>query len=404
MLEILLAGAIATSASDIHLEPEEESVRLRFRLDGVLNDITFFDNKLYTQLLSRIKLVSGLKLNIKHTAQDGRFSITLGESNIEIRTSVLPGAYGESIVLRVLNPKSILVNFSDLGIEPSLFSVVEKEIKKPNGLILLTGPTGSGKTTSLYAFLRTINSPESKIITIEDPIEYHLNGINQTQVDKSKDYTFLTGLRSALRQDPDVIMVGEIRDEETAKIAVNASLTGHLVFSTLHTNNAAGTIPRLIDLGVNAKVIDAALNLAIAQRLVRKLCEVCKEKYAPEGAEKKLLEEVRASIVARSPRESSGVASRPVPEITVVYRAKEGGCSACHTTGYRGREGVFEAIIVDQLISKTLSENPNEREIRVAAKGQGLLEMRQDGVLKVLAGSTSLVELGRVVDLSEEII
>src|SRR3989344_5178900 len=271
MLEIVLAGAIAIKASDIHIEPQQDKSRLRLRLDGVLHDVLFFENNIYHLLNSRIKLLSGMKLTSK-IAQDGRFSIAEGTEEISIRTSLIPGAYGESIVMRILDPKSIQVKLEDIGIEPYLFSIIEQEIAKPNGLILVTGPTGSGKTTTLYAFLRRIYSPEIKIITIEDPVEYHLTGITQTQTNDEKGYTFVEGLRSALRQDPDVVMVGEIRDRETAEIAIQSALTGHIVFSTLHTNNAAGAIPRLIDLGVNPKIMVSALSLSMAQRLVRKLC------------------------------------------------------------------------------------------------------------------------------------
>ncbi len=392
VLEIILAGGILVQASDIHLEPEEESVRLRYRLDGVLHDITFFNSKLYRQILSRVKLISGLKLNVMKTAQDGRFSIKLSNQEIEIRTSVLPGAYGESIVLRILNPESILVELQALGIEPALFQILEKEIAKPNGLILLTGPTGSGKTTTLYAILRQINSTETKIITIEDPIEYHLEGINQTQVNPGEDYTFLSGLRSALRQDPDVIMVGEIRDSETAKIAVNGALTGHLVLSTLHTNNAAGTIPRLIDLEVNPKVMDAALNIAIAQRLVRKLCPVCKRSATLAPSDQQLITQVITGI------------KRKRPDFTAPPLAlwEAVGCHECHGTGYRGRIGVFEAILLDKNIAELLIKNPDEREIKRVALTQGILDLREDGVTKALAGVTSLGELNRVIDMGEE--
>lgn len=392
VLEIILAGGILVQASDIHLEPEEESVRLRYRLDGVLHDITFFNSKLYRQILSRVKLVSGLKLNVMKTAQDGRFSIKLSNQEIEVRTSVLPGAYGESIVLRILNPESILVELQTLGIEPKLFEILNKEIAKPNGLILLTGPTGSGKTTTLYAILRQINSTETKIITIEDPIEYHLEGINQTQVNPGEDYTFLSGLRSALRQDPDVIMVGEIRDSETAKIAVNGALTGHLVLSTLHTNNAAGTIPRLIDLEVNPKVMDAALNIAIAQRLVRKLCPVCKKPVTLTPEDTQLLNQVLVGVKKKRADFS------PLP--IALWEAV--GCHECHGTGYRGRIGVFEAILLDKNIAQLLIQNPNEREIKRAAMAQGILDLREDGVTKALAGITSLGELNRVIDMGEE--
>ena len=249
MLEILLAGSVAVGASDIHIEPEDENVHIRARLDGVLENLLTINYETYKLLSSRIKLLSGLKLNVKASAQDGRFSIKLNEKEIEIRSSVIPGAYGESFVMRVLNPENIAVPFEELGVNKYLFEIIEKELKRPNGIILTTGPTGSGKTTTLYAFLRKIYSPGNKMITIEDPIEYHLEGITQTQTNEEKGYTFLEGLRSALRQDPDVIMVGEIRDTETAKIAINSALTGHLVFSTLHTNNSAGALPRLLDMG-----------------------------------------------------------------------------------------------------------------------------------------------------------
>ena len=275
MLEIILAGAIAIKASDIHIEPEEARSRLRLRLDGVLHDVIFFENNIYHLLNSRIKLLSGMKLTSK-IAQDGRFSIMEEKEEINIRTSLVPGAHGESIVMRILDPKSIQMDLEELGIESYLFSIIEQEIIKPNGLILVTGPTGSGKTTTLYAFLRKIYSPEINIITIEDPIEYHLTGITQTQTNNERGYTFLEGLRSALRQDPDVVMIGEIRDTETAKTVIEAALTGHMVFSTLHTNNAAGVIPRLIDLNANPKIMVSALSLSIAQRLVRKLCLHCK--------------------------------------------------------------------------------------------------------------------------------
>src|SRR3989344_5267758 len=245
IIGIMMAGAIALEASDIHIEPEDKATRLRYRLDGVLVDIIIFDHETYHLILSRIKLLSGLKLNVKETAQDGRFSVVIKDKEIEIRTSILPGAYGESIVMRVLNPDTIAAPLEDLGIPPKLMKIFEHEMSKPNGMILTTGPTGSGKTTTLYAFLKKVYEPGTKVVTIEDPIEYHLEGIVQTQVEADKGYTFASGLRSTLRQDPDVILVGEIRDTETAEIAIHAALTGHLVFSTLHTNNASGVFPRL---------------------------------------------------------------------------------------------------------------------------------------------------------------
>ncbi len=387
VLEIVLAGAISSNASDAHIEPQEKQVKLRFRLDGVLYDIFFFENKIYNLLLSRIKLVSGLKLNIRDRAQDGRFSIHLKGSEIEVRVSVIPGNYGESIVLRILNPKTISVAFEDLGIEKRLLEIISKELKKPNGMILTTGPTGSGKTTTLYAFLKKIYTTEIKIITLEDPIEYHLAGINQTQIEEEKDYTFSNGLRSVLRQDPDVIMVGEIRDLDTAKIAINAALTGHMVLSTLHTNNAAGTIPRLIDLGVNPNIIAPAVNLAMAQRLVRKLCDKCKQKREPKKEELEIVEK----IIKTLPQ------NYDTPAEFTFWEAK--GCDSCNNMGYRGRIGIFEAILVDENIEKLILKKPGETEILKAAESQNILNMKQDGVLKAIKGITTIEELQRVVEL-----
>ena len=391
IMEIILAGAMATESSDIHMEPEEDYVRLRYRLDGMLTDILEFDLETFHLLLSRIKLISNLKLNVSG-AQDGRFSIKVGESEIEIRTSLLPGTYGDSVVLRVLNPNAIGVPLDELGINPRLLKIILHELGKPNGMILNTGPTGSGKTTTLYAFLKKIHTPEVKIITIENPVEYHLPGIVQTQTDDKKDYGFVEGLRSALRQDPDVIMIGEIRDKETAEIAINSALTGHLVFSTLHTNNAAGTFPRLIDLGVNPKIISSALNLSMAQRLVRKLCSDCKKQIILEGEDKKTIQKVLDTIKDKSYLEG----------IDQEHVYKETGCDKCNMTGYKGRIGIHEAIIMDEKIEAIVTENPSEREIKKAGMDQGLLDLTQDGVLKILKGITTLTELRRIIDVEKE--
>ena len=389
ILEIILAGAIAVNASDVHIEPEESYVRLRYRLDGVLQDILEFDHATYNLLVSRIKLISNLKLNVKEKAQDGRFTIKIHDTEIEVRTSLLPGGYGESVVLRVLNPNAISVSLDELGIDKRLLDIIMHELQKPNGMILNTGPTGSGKTTTLYAFLKKIHTPGIKIITIENPIEYHLPGIVQTQTDDEKGYTFLEGLRSALRQDPDVIMVGEIRDDETAEIAVNAALTGHLVFSTLHTNNAAGTFPRLIDLGVNPKVITSAINIAMAQRLVRKICPDCKKKVVPSEKDAQIISETLQSIKDKTYLEGL--------DESAVFAGD--GCEKCNFTGYKGRTGIYEAILTNEKIEAIVKENPSEREIVKAAEDQNLLNMKQDGVLKVLKGMTSIDELRRVIDL-----
>lgn len=398
MFEIILAGAIAVDASDVHIEPEESSVRLRFRLDGVLETILSLDFDTYNLLASRVKLLSGLKLNIKDDAQDGRFSIKISGAEIEIRTSVIPGSYGESIVLRLLNPKAISVPFEQLGIDTRLLKIIEREIRKPNGIILTTGPTGSGKTTTLYAVLKKIYDPGTKVITIEDPIEYHLSGITQTQVEEEKGYTFAAGLRSALRQDPDVIMVGEIRDSETATTAINAALTGHLVFSTLHTNNAAGTIPRLIDLGVNPKIISSALNISLAQRLVRKLCETCKKEGVPNKEESAVI----GATLARIAQENKLYSLKDLGDNSLggkIWRAV--GCDTCNNTGYKSRIGIHEGILTDEAIEKIINENPSEREIKKIALPQGILDLAEDGIVKVLKGITSLDELERVVELED---
>ncbi|MCK5285655.1 MAG: Flp pilus assembly complex ATPase component TadA [Candidatus Pacebacteria bacterium] len=386
--EAILAGALATGASDIHIEPEEDFITLRFRLDGVLVVVAKFKKHLYKLLLSRIKLISGLKLNVTKKPQDGRLSIKLQEKSVEIRVSVLPDAYGESIVLRLLDPANISVTIKDLGIEKNLFEILNKEIHRPNGMILNTGPTGSGKTTSLYAFLRKIHTPENKIITIENPIEYHLPGIVQTQINIDKGYTFLEGLKSSLRQDPDIIMVGEIRDTDTAKVAVNSALTGHLVFSTLHTNNAVGTFYRLIDLGIQANIISTAINIIIAQRLVRKPCEHCKKEVLIEEKDKEEISKILGEI-DNVEKYTTNTEKMFVPV----------GCDECNNTGYKGRIGIFEAILVNAEISKLLEQNPGKEVIKTIFKQQGLLSLAQDGVIKVLNGDTTLDELRRVIDL-----
>ena len=389
ILETAIAGALAVEASDIHFEPEEKDCLIRYRLDGVLHDVIRFDNETYALLISRIKLISGMKLNVKKANQDGRFSIRLPIGDIEVRVSVLPGAYNESIVMRILNPKSIDVPLESLGIHPKLLEILIKETNRPEGMILTTGPTGSGKTTTLYAFLKKIKSPDLKIITIEDPIEYHMDGIVQTQVN-DKGYNFAEGLRATVRQDPDVIMIGEIRDNETASIAINSALTGHLVFSTLHTNDAAGTFPRLIDLEVNPKIITSAIRVAMAQRLARKLCSSCKEEIIPQGEQKNSIDEVLASIEDKTLIPKS---------YEKIYKAK--GCQKCNNTGYAGRIGIYEAILSSKEVEDAVEKNPSEREIWGAAKNQGLLTLKQDGVLKVLQGITSIEELERVIALSD---
>ena len=388
LFEEIMVAALAMKASDVHIEPEEHEVHLRLRLDGLLTNAYTFDAKTYHSLVSRIKLLSGLKLNITDRAQDGRLSVAVAESEVELRTSIIPGGYGESVVLRILNPESIQVTFDELGIHPKLLARLQEEIKRPNGMLLTTGPTGSGKTTSLYTFLRYIHTPDIKIITIEDPIEYHLPGITQTQTD-GEEYTFDLGLRSILRQDPDVIMVGEIRDRDVAETAIQAALTGHFVFSTLHTNNAAGTFPRLSDLGVDPKSFSSAITVAMAQRLVRRLDPLKRKEVPLEGEHKTMVEKILSTIEDKTLLPASLAT-------TWVADTAEGDDA---TIGYKGRVGLYEAIFMDEELGNYLRENPSEREIAESVLRQGYLTMAQDGVIKALQGLTSLDEVLKVVDL-----
>jgi type IV pilus assembly protein PilB len=391
ILELLVAGALALDASDIHIEPEEAYVTIRYRLDGILADISRITHDNYKLVRSRMKLLSGMKLNVTSSAQDGRFSIRLDNKEMEIRVSLIPGAYGESIVTRLLDPSTIGLSLEQLGFDNYLMEIFKREIQKPNGMILNTGPTGSGKTTTLYAFLKAVHSPDTKIITLENPIEYHLPGIVQTQI--TKTYSFAQGLRAILRQDPDIIMVGEIRDPEVASTAVNAALTGHLVFSTLHTNTAAGTFPRIIDLGVSPEIIGASLTVAMAQRLTRRLCATCKQEIPIEGEAKEIIDR----MVRLMPHQEDLPENR-----TKMWKAV--GCDKCGKTGYKGRIAIVEAVLVDHNIEAVVRQNPSEADVWKAAKNQNIRRMAEDGIIKVLKGVTDFEELSRVVDLTEDLL
>lgn len=388
LVQILLSGAFYLEASDIHLEPKEDTTKLRIRIDGVLHDVLTFSKSIYHPLLSRLKVLSGLKLNITSRPQDGRFSIFLEEQSIEVRASSIPAEYGESIVLRILNPKWV-VSMEELGLRKDMLKIFQKEVQRPNGMIICTGPTGSGKTTTLYAFLQKINRPEIKIITIEDPIEYHLKGVSQTQVDEARGYTFANGLRAIVRQDPDVILVGEIRDLETAQIALQAALTGHLVLSTLHTNDAAGTIARLRALGEELSNIAPAINIAIGQRLVRRICPKCGQ-----------LKKISPKILKQLKKELQGLPKDvEVPELseeTKIPQAK--GCPYCSYIGYKGRIGIFEAFVVDEEMEEFILTSPSISAMRNKAIEKGMVLMRQDGLLKVLKGITTIEEVERVTE------
>ncbi|MBZ9571862.1 type II/IV secretion system protein [Patescibacteria group bacterium] len=387
LLEVILGGAINLDSSDIHIEPEEEQAKLRTRIDGVLHDVMTLDLKIYKTLLSRIKLLSGIKLNITDRPQDGRFTILMEKTTIEIRASTLPAEYGESIVLRLLNPKS-LIEIETLGLRKDLVEIFKKEIKRPNGMIIVTGPTGSGKTTTLYAVLKRINKPEIKIITIEDPVEYHLKGLSQTQVDSAKGYDFAKGLRSIMRQDPDVILVGEIRDLETAEIALQAALTGHLVFSTLHTNDAAGAVARLVDLGVRPISIAPAINMVVAQRLPRRICKKCVKFVSPSPIDLKKIKKGLTGVPKKILPLSFTNPNLKIPQ------AK--GCKDCNFTGYRGRIGIYETFLIDDEMEKFILTSPSIVATRELAIKKGMVLMHGDGLIKVLEGITTIEEVERV--------
>ncbi len=382
--QIVLAGGLATHASDIHFETEEHTSKIRYRLDGALYDVvTDIPQRTYDTLISRIKLLSGLKINIHSEPQDGRFTIGLSTKEVEVRVSIIPSEFGETVVMRLLDPESINVELAQLGLRADDLVIAERAIQRPNGLILNTGPTGSGKTTTLYSFLRRIVNPEIKIITIEDPIEYRLPGVEQTQTNPDAGYTFAGGLRAILRQDPDVILVGEIRDKETADIALQAALTGHLVFSTLHTNDAAGAIPRLIDLGVRPMTVGPALALAIAQRLVRRLCAACRvpEKASPELTKK--LREFLDKLPERVNRED-------YRNIT-IYSKK--GCEECSSVGYKGRVAIYEFLETGSEFEEAILKGLSTGEIREMARKQHMVTLQEDGILKIISGITSFAEV-----------
>lgn len=384
LLEIILAGALANRASDIHLEPEEEFIKLRFRIDGLLHDVfSELKKNIYLYILSRVKLLSELKLNVHDEAQDGRFAIKFPQKEIEVRVAVAPAEFGEVAVMRLLDPDVISLSLSDLGLREDDSVIVENELKKPNGMILNTGPTGSGKTTTLYAFLKHKQTPEVKIITIEDPIEYQLPGIEQTQVDEESGYTFQNGLRSLMRQDPDIILVGEIRDKETAEISIQAALTGHLVFSTVHANEAAGAIPRLLDLGVRSSSIGPALNLIIAQRLVRRLCGKCK-------TESKLSDDLARKIKKFVDNLPSRV-SRDKFKKPSIYEPR--GCSECNGVGFKGRVGIYELLLIGPEMEELIDKETNEASLQEYALKREMVTVQADGILKAINGITTFEEI-----------
>ena len=383
----ILTAAVSMRASDIHVQTEKDFFSIRFRIDGVLQDVARFHSAGYHGLISRIKILSKLKLNVTKVPQDGSFVISAGGHNFEIRVSVLPSTYGEAVVLRLLG-EQVILDIKALGLRDLAYERVAAEIEKPHGLILTTGPTGSGKTTSLYAFLKTANKPGVKIITLENPVEYRLPGIEQIGIDESQGLTFAGALRSTLRQDPDVIMVGEIRDLDTAETAAQAALTGHMVYSTLHTNDAAGAIPRLLNLGVKPVTLAPALTVVIAQRLLRQICQNCKTE---ENLDEKLLARVK-SVLDAIPA-ASGIKA---PKQLKFFHSP--GCGECNYLGYKGRIGVFEVFVVDNAMQKLIYNEASTVDISSAAQAAGMITMLQDGLLKALEGITDVAEVFRVAE------
>ena len=376
----ILSEGVKARASDIHIEPYQGALKVRYRVDGILYDLISPPKSIQNALTSRIKVMGNMNIAEKRLPQDGRIEIRIGDKNVDIRVSTIPTTHGERVVLRLLDKSSTVLMMSDLGLSPARLSTMNNLIQTPHGIILVTGPTGSGKTTTLYAVLSTINKPGINIITIEDPVEYQIQGIGQIQVNPKIELTFARGLRSIVRQDPDVILVGEIRDKETADIAVQASLTGHLVFSTLHTNDSASAITRLIDIGVEPFLISSSVLAVVAQRLVRMLCDNCKAPYMPDQA---ALAQLGLSI---NDFPSHG-----------VYQAK--GCPACLQTGYRGRIGIFEIMPMDKDIKSLILSTSDSNQIKAQAVRNRMVTLRQDGVRKVMDGITTIEEVFRVTQL-----
>jgi general secretion pathway protein E len=377
LVNLILSGAIKDRASDIHVEPYSANLKIRYRIDGILYDILSLPRRIESPLVSRIKIMAKLNIAEKRLPQDGRIEIKIADRLVDIRVSVIPTAFGERVVLRLLDKTSSILKLADLGMHDERIRLLNKLIKSPYGIILVTGPTGSGKTTTLYAALSTINRPEINIITIEDPIEYQMDGVGQIQVNPKIDLTFAAGLRSIVRQDPDVILIGEIRDRETAEIAIQSSLTGHLVFSTLHTNDAASAVTRLIDMGIEPFLVTSSIVAIIAQRLVRVLCPHCKEQYTPD-------DESLANL---------GL-DKSVLQNNVFYRKK--GCNLCMQTGFRGRSAIFEILIVDDEIKKLVLKTSDANQINELAISEGMITLQQDGIDKVLSGITTTEEVLRV--------
>ena len=390
IVSTILEFAIKARASDVHIEPLETKTRVRYRIDGVLMEKLVLPKKVHDAVVSRVKILSDMKIDEKRVPQDGRFNFRAGEQEVDLRVSSLPSSHGEKVVMRLLKKTGKVPDLPELGLRGKALTVLQQAIRVPHGIILVTGPTGSGKTTTLYSALDKINTPKINIVTLEDPVEYQIAGISQVQVNPQAGLTFASGLRSFLRQDPDIIMVGEIRDKETAELAIQASLTGHLVFSTLHTNSAAGALPRLLDMEMEPFLLASSMTCVVGQRVVRRICEHCKESYSPppevEADMKKVLGKLYDSFLA----------SKKLDKL-VLYRGKK--CSECNETGYSGRVGIFEVLPVTEKIGKLILERAPSSKIEAEAVAAGMIIMKQDGYIKTLEGTTTLEEVLRVAEV-----
>ncbi|MFH1428087.1 MAG: GspE/PulE family protein [Patescibacteria group bacterium] len=396
IVETLLEYAIFQEASDIHIEPEEKDLVVRYRIDGILHDVMTLPKNAQSGIIARIKILSNLKVDEHRLPQDGRFKISSEEYRVSFRVSIIPTFDGEKVVMRLLNEKAQILNLEQLGFQPKSLEIVKRNIKKPHGMILVTGPTGSGKTTTLYTILNILNTPEVNISTVEDPIEYRMPRVNQSQINPKIGYTFAVGLRALLRQDPDIIMVGEIRDEETAEIAVHSAMTGHLVLSTLHTNDTITTLPRLHDMGVPSFLIATTTNVIVAQRLVRKICPNCIQSY---NLDKNTIEDLNKqlnvpNLLKTLEKEKAIIHSKDGLESLLFYRGK--GCKKCNDTGYKGRIGIYETLEITNEVKDLILQKATESDLKKYVAKKEMISILEDGFIKVKNGITTIEEIMRV--------
>lgn len=390
VVAVVLKHAIEGGASDIHIEAGRENSRVRFRQDGVLHTSLTLPSNIHNSVVARIKILASLRLDESRVPQDGRFSTQMKGKTIDFRVSTFPTSTGEKVVMRVLDPDSSLLTFEQLGLQPYHRTPFERAIAAPYGMVLVSGPTGSGKTTTLYSAMNIVNKEGVNVVSLEDPVEYHIPGVNQSQIRPEIEYTFASGLRHILRQDPDVVMVGEIRDSETAKLAVQASLTGHLVFSTIHTNDAVGVLPRLIDMGVDAFLLPSSLSVMMAQRLVGRLCVHCKAQQQPHPRIAELIEKELAGM------SQEVLAQLQIQKPFTVWESQ--GCDKCNNKRIKGRVGIYELLVMSEELKRVILENPNDLEVSKEAKRQGMVSMRQDGIIKALQGIVSIQDVLRKIE------